>query len=51
MYQVLRAMKKYSPYFAVFQILLPVLDPEQSWVFLKFKQTKKNSSNIFYITK
>lgn len=51
MYQVLRAMKKYSPYIAVFQILLPVLDPNQSCVFLKFKQTKKNSSNIFYITK
>lgn len=46
MYQVLQAMKKSFPYIAVFQILLPVLDPEQSCVFLKFKR-KKNSSNTF----
>lgn len=38
MYQVLQAMKKSFPYIAVFQILLPVLDPEQSCVFLKLKK-------------
>lgn len=41
MYQVLQAIKKSFPYIAVFQILLPVLDPEQSCVFLKFKRKKK----------
>lgn len=39
-YQVLRAMKKSSPYISVFEILLPVVDPEQSCVFLKLKQKK-----------
>lgn len=39
--KVLQAMKKSFPYIAVFQILLPVLDPEQSCVFLKFKRKKK----------